>query len=110
MKPNTFSALLLGSLLVLLLSCNSSNQTFTTQATLRWTGMLAADGCGFFLDIDGKEYKPSNEEVIPEAFQEEEVQQVQLTYEVLEEPQEYSCGMMPTRYSSTIRIIEISRL
>ncbi|WP_224994551.1 hypothetical protein [Cesiribacter sp. SM1] len=110
MKRIVFSSMLMACLLPGLFSCNSTKETHSTNATLRWTGMLAADGCGYFLDIDGKEYKPSNEEVIPDSFQEQEVQQVQLTYEILEEPQEYTCGMMPTRYSSSIKIIEISPL
>jgi hypothetical protein len=110
MKRIILSSVLMACMLPGLLSCTNTKESMSTNATLRWTGMVAADGCGYFLDIDGKEYKPSNEEVIPESFQEQEVQQVQLTYEILEEPKEFSCGMMPTRYSSNIKIIEISPL
>ncbi len=98
---------LCSSMLMGINSCSSQQKSFTSEATLRWTGMLAADGCGFFLDIDGKEYKPSNEEIIPETFQQHDASSVRVTYEILEEPLEYTCGMLPARYSSTIKITEI---
>lgn len=93
-----------------LMACGNENTTHTTEATLRWTGPVAADGCGFFLDIEGQEYKPANEEVIPDAFKSEGAQPVQLTYQELEEPVVYTCGMLPSRYSSTIRILEVRPL
>lgn len=95
---------------MLLMSCNQHQDIIEAEADLRWTGPLAADGCGFFLDIDGQEYKPANEEVIPETLQNEFTQRVKLRYEVLQEPVPYSCGMLPTHYQSTIKILEISLL
>lgn len=89
-------------------SCNSDSETYTKDAVLRFTGLLAADGCGYFLDIDGKEYKPSNEEVIPETFKAQEAMNVEVTYEVLPEGEPYSCGMLPSNYTATIKILEIS--
>lgn len=106
----SFFLLLCCGLFMSMMSCNNKNEPITTEASLRFTGLLAADGCGFFLDIDGQEYKPVNEEVIPETFQDENAHPVQLTYEKLEEPVEYSCGMKPSIYNSTIRIIEIKPL
>lgn len=104
-----FNLLGMATLLFLMGACqNNMNQT-TSDATLRWTGMIAADGCGYFLDIDDKEYKPSNEEVIPESFQQNDSSPVRVTYEFVEEPLEYSCGMMPMRYISTIRIVDIKK-
>ncbi|MBW3544731.1 MAG: hypothetical protein KY428_03875 [Bacteroidetes bacterium] len=92
-------------------SCNQQHNTLTTEAKLRWTGMIAADGCGFFLDIDGQEYKPVNEEVIPEHFQQQETMRVRLTYEMQDKPLEYSCGMIPARPPfKAIKIIEINNL
>lgn len=97
-------------LLTGLWACQNQKEILTTEATLRWTGPLAADGCGFFLDINGQELKPVNEEVIPSAFQNEAAQRVQVRYQLLEEPQEYSCGMLPSRYSSTLKVLEIKPL
>ena len=85
---NLFPTILLLSLILLsLYSCSSNTEQpiIDAIATLRWTGPLAADGCGFFVDIEGKEYKPSNEEVIPESFKERDSSQVQIQYKVLKD-------------------------
>lgn len=108
MKP--FFLVLSCSLFIGMVSCNNEKEVQSTEAVLRFTGLVAADGCGYFLDIDGKEYKPSNEEVIPESYQEQDVSRVQLSYEILEEPKEFSCGMLPSHYNSTIKIIDIKKL
>lgn len=107
MTKRSINFLLLGGLMAATISCAGEKEAITREATLRWTGMVAADGCGYFLDIEGTEYKPSNEEVIPESFQQEGEIPVVVTYTELEEPEEFSCGMRPTRYSSTIAIQEI---
>ena len=108
-----FSAILLLNIVLLsLYSCSSNTEQpiIYATATLRWTGPLAADGCGFFVDIEGKEYKPSNEEVIPESFMDSDSSQVQIQYRVLKEPIEYSCGMLPVRYFSSIELLEVTNL
>lgn len=96
------------SLILLFFSCTSNQETHTAEARLRFTGLLAADGCGYFLDIDGKEYKPSNEEVIPASFQDQESSTIEVTYQILDEAVEYSCGMMPTQYQANLKILEIN--
>jgi hypothetical protein len=98
------------ALLFLASACQNSSQHISSEALLRWTGMIAADGCGYFLDIGDKEYKAVNEEMIPESFQQNESTSVQLTFEYLPEPLEYSCGLMPLRYISSIRIISIQKI
>ncbi|EMR01847.1 hypothetical protein [Cesiribacter andamanensis] len=112
----SFAALPFLALLLMLGACQpaslesdapANGEPITAEATLRWTGMLAADGCGFFLDINGKEYKPSNEEAIPESFQQTDSSPVVVTYRLLEKPLEYSCGMMPARFASNLHILEI---
>ena len=105
----SIAALCLG-LLAGLNSCTQEQNALTTEANLRWTGMVAADGCGFFLDIDGQEYKPVNEEIIPEHFQEQEAMPVLLTYVLEEKPMEYSCGMIPARPFKAVKIVEINTL
>jgi hypothetical protein len=95
----------------LLLQCNSSSEgssAVSKEATLEWTGPLAADGCGYFLTIDDERIKPVNDEDIPEEFQQTgSAVPVSVTYEVLNEPQVYSCGMMGTQYDASVRIISV---
>jgi hypothetical protein len=105
-----FICLGLGALLLQLGGCHNGARQTSSEAILRWTGMIAADGCGYFLDIGDKEYKAVNEEVIPESFQQNESSAVTLTFEYLAEPLEYSCGLMPLRYISGIRIISIQKI
>ena len=110
---NLFPAfLLLNFTLLSLYSCSSNIEqpTINSTGTLRWTGPLAADGCGFFVDIEGKEYKPSNEEVTPVSFMENNSSQVQIQYRVLKEPIEYSCGMLPVRHFRSIELVEVTKL
>lgn len=80
-----------------------------TTATLHWTGEIAADGCGFEVEIDGKRYLPANEEAIPEQFKQQESTQVQLEFEPLPEPIDRRCGMLPQpRIMDAIRVISVS--
>ena len=39
-----------------------------STALLTWTGDYFKDGCGFFITIDGQEYKPENEDFIDDSF------------------------------------------
>lgn len=111
MKLNFTAATVAFGLIMALFSCNQQQNVLTTEASLRWTGMIAADGCGFFLDIDGQEYKPVNEEIIPKHFQQQETILVRLTYKIEEKRIEYSCGMIPARPPfKAIKIIEINDL
>tara|TARA_R110002050_G_scaffold300621_3_gene471026 strand:+ start:1204 stop:1557 length:354 start_codon:yes stop_codon:yes gene_type:complete len=50
-------------------SCKKETAKFdsevkTKTAILHYTRSYAVDGCGYFLDIDSKQYKPDNEEII----------------------------------------------
>jgi hypothetical protein len=105
-----FIFLCLPAFLFLTSACQNKAQQTSSEAILRWTGMIAADGCGYFLDIGDKEYKAVNEEVIPESFQQNERSAVRVTFEYLAEPLEYSCGLMPLRYISSIRILNIQKI
>ncbi len=42
----------------------------TVEATLRWTGDYAVDGCGYMLQIGDITHKPENESDIPNSYKE----------------------------------------
>ncbi|MCX2740810.1 hypothetical protein [Pontibacter anaerobius] len=108
------------ALLVLLIfvfaSCQNSttpqeegNQT--TTATLHWTGEIAADGCGFEIEIDGERYLPENEAAIPDRYKERDSSHVQLTYKALPEPIDRRCGMLPQpRIMPAIQVLQVEAL
>ena len=59
-----------GSLpMIEIISIQRSKSVMTSEALLNWTGDYAADGCGFFITIDGKKYKPENEDIIDDSFE-----------------------------------------
>ncbi len=42
----------------------------TSEAILLWTGDYAADGCGYFIELDSIRYKPIDEDSIDNRYQE----------------------------------------
>ncbi|MCJ8163350.1 hypothetical protein MKJ04_00745 [Pontibacter sp. E15-1] len=58
--------------LLLFTSCNKDDDGCyvpeTIEATLHWTGDYALDGCGYILTIGDTDYKPKNEEDIPDTY------------------------------------------
>ncbi|WP_439882204.1 hypothetical protein ACSX1A_03375 [Pontibacter sp. MBLB2868] len=107
--------LILTVLTVAMVSCQQAakqqGSTKTTNATLFWTGEIAADGCGFEVMIDGKNFLPQNEDAIPAVYKESDSTQVKLTYMPLPEPIDRRCGMLPQpRVMEAIRIISVESL
>jgi hypothetical protein len=92
-------------------ACQNTQQpdeTVIADATLHWTGEIAADGCGFEVEIDGKNYLPENEDAIPESYKERESTSVKLSYIPLTEPIDRRCGMVPQpRVMDAIRVVSV---
>ena len=81
------------------------------QATLLWTGEIAADGCGFEVMIDGRKYLPANEDAIDASFKNSDSTEVRLEYVRLQEQIDRRCGMLPQpRIMDAIRIVSIEQL
>jgi len=96
-------------LFVLFMGCDKdqNNDILEASANLSWTGNYAVDGCGFFITIGEKEYKPENESVIPDRFQSSENMNVFIVYELSIEPVEYICGFAGPSEMDGIFILEI---
>ena len=89
----------------------AENEPITTEATLLWSGEIAADGCGFDIEIDGKKYLPENEDAIPASFKESETSEVVLTYLPLENQIDRRCGMLPQpRVMDAVRVVSVTAL
>ena len=87
----------------------SENEGITSEATLLWTGEIAADGCGFEIEMDGKKYIAENEDAIPATFKENESSEVKLTYLPVKEQIDRRCGMVPQpRVMDAVRVISVS--
>ncbi|RIJ34246.1 hypothetical protein [Pontibacter oryzae] len=90
---------------------NEANENMKTKATLHWSGEIAADGCGFEVEIEGKRYLPENEDAIPAAFKASETSEIQLEYEALPEPIDRRCGMLPEpRVMPAIHVIKVEAI
>ncbi len=89
----------------------SETEKLTSEATLLWTGEIAADGCGFEIEMDGKKYIAENEDAIPASFKESESSEVKLTYLPVKEQIDRRCGMIPQpRLMDAVRVISVSAL
>lgn len=83
----------------------------STTATLYWTGEIAADGCGFEIEIDGERYLPQDEAAIPATYKNRESTQVKLRYEPLPEPIDRRCGMLPQpRVMPAVKVLSVEEV
>jgi len=86
---------------------DADKNILTNEATIEWSGAYEVDGCGFFVIINQKEYKPVNETIIDDSYKSGQVD-VTIKYELLNEKIEKSCGDLPYMLSfDGIRIISI---
>ena len=98
MKTNSIIYVLL--LLFIIVSCTSdksptnNSDHLVADATLTWQGSYAVDGCGFFVEINSKTYKPINERIIGSEFENSSPVTVRIEYLLLAEKVRYFCGMV----------------
>jgi len=88
------------------ISCNDDEQIQTKEAKLEWQGEYAVDGCGFFVEIDGKKYKPENENIIGNELKTSDQLLVLIKFEYLNREIEYHCGLQLHKIEA-IKIISI---
>lgn len=82
----------------------------TKQAVLLWTGAYEVDGCGFFVLIEDKRYKPENENEINNEFKKNDSTNVRIKYELLNREIPYNCGVVPTLKVEGIKVISIDKI
>lgn len=101
---------LLASIILFCSGCKKDEDSFTSvetvDATLRWTGDYAVDGCGFMLQIGDTRHKPVNENDISSSFRENSPTEVEATIINYHKTQRYC--MVQTGIN-TIKIVEIRR-
>lgn len=73
-------------------STENGDKIITKEAVLIWSGAQAVDGCGFFIEIENKIYKPENEDIIPNEFENYSITSILITFEYLNKEIEYDCG------------------
>lgn len=84
--------------------------TEKATGTLTWAGEYMVDGCGFTLEIDGKTYKPENEDTIDAAFKIEGSMPVEVEFVRLNEQIDRRCGLSPdSKAMDGIRIVSITK-
>lgn len=96
-------------LLTMWVGCSKKNEPALWEtATIEFTGDYAVDGCGFWISIDKTEYKPTNEEVIPDRFKTLAPTTITFSYELTADISDYQCGLDPTKRTvKTLRIMDI---
>lgn len=95
-------ALLLAAFIASAFSCDKEEdlEVVETTATLRWTGDIAVDGCGFSVQIGEKSYKPENEGDIAESFKVYDPITVEVKLVHLGQ-RDLACGMLPGTLKKT---------
>ena len=98
-------------LIAVIMSCQEETAPLQqkTTALLEWTGDGAVSGCGFFLKIDGQEYKPENETIIPLSFREGAPHEVIITYNRPNAEIKYACGPGVDAYGDALRLSSIRK-
>jgi hypothetical protein len=95
MKKLLKIALLL--LVIIFFSCQKDDyQYLEKEAIIKWKGAYEVDGCGFFIVVDNKEYKPENENKIDAKYKSGETA-VLLTYRDLNISRRVMCFRNPER-------------
>lgn len=80
----------------------------TSNAIISWTGEYGLDGCGFFITIDHKKYKPQDESKIDDKFKTVD-QPIVIEYEIINKIIESWCGDLPeSTKTDGVRIISIN--
>lgn len=92
-------------------STNPSGASVQKQAIVYWQGDYAVDGCGFFVEIDSKMYKPENENVLGDEYKSDNPSDVLINFEYLDHKINKACfdSRSQTEYDA-IRIISIKKL
>lgn len=92
-------------------ACQEDGAEIQQKSTARlvWTGDPAADGCGFFVQVGDVEFKPENENIIPETFKQYNVSKVIITYSHAGQRVRYSCGFASDAMGDGIRLTSIRK-
>ena len=99
--------MLITVLIFILAGC--TKEEMGKDAIIRWTGEYKVDGCGFFIDLNGKTYKPDNENKISEEFKKNSAAVV-IDYRLPNKDIEYNCGDLPEKQkANAIEIISIKK-
>jgi hypothetical protein len=104
--------LVLGICMLLLATCQeeTSYPQHKAEAVLIWTGDPAVDaGCGYFFRINGEEYKPDNETLIPQSLRGHASLPVIITYKPLSERIRYSCSRGADAMGEGLRLYSIHK-
>jgi len=98
------SIILLFVCLSMAFQCENDGTSEMIEAEIIFTGMVAADGCGWLLRINGQNYSPIE---LPESFQSKNIT-VQVMVKYLDSS--FQCGMSPDNRISQIEILKIKHL
>ena len=86
------------------------DETRLEEATIRWTGSYATDGCGYIFDVNCLDYKADNEEVIDSSFQITQEQKVIIEFTTIDNGIESYCldSIIPRNFNG-LHIISMKR-
>lgn len=103
--------LMLSSMLLFASCQNGADDTQeSADAVLVWSGEYMVDGCGFEVEIDGRRYKPENENEIDDALKVEGETPVVISFERLGRQLDIRCGLSTqSRLMDAIRVVSVKK-
>jgi hypothetical protein len=87
--------IILGLALIGFTACKKDEKDLVADAVVKYTGALAADGCGYLIETDNTTYKAEN---LPAEYEQDKLV-VHIRYKVLNT--KYYCGMLPNNAGIT---------
>lgn len=98
------SIILLFICLSMAFQCENDGTSEMVEAEIIFTGLVAADGCGWLLEINGQSFSPVE---LPESFQKKNIT-VQVMVKYLDSA--FQCGMSPDNKIPQVEILKIKHL
>ena len=81
----------------------------TVEGIIKWSGDYAVDGCGYFLMVGEKEYKPTNEADIPDTYKAAEWQGMPVEVKIINYRKQISSGCQLPYQTNAAKILEIRK-
>lgn len=90
--------------LLMAFKCENQRNSQMTEAKIVFSGLVAADGCGWLVEIDGEDFSPIN---LDEAYEKDGLI-VEMELEYLSTG--FQCGMNPDFKIPQVKILSIKNL
>ncbi|MBC5992391.1 hypothetical protein [Pontibacter cellulosilyticus] len=93
-------------------SCEKEETCYTTvtvDGVIRWSGSYAVDGCGYFLMVGEKKYKPTNEADIPDTYKVTGWEGTPVEVKMIDYNKQVPAGCQVSYQANSAKLLEIRK-